>query len=494
MARRAKTTAVDANSAAYDDMHAKWGKIDDLLGGTQAMRDAGETWLPKMELEGQTQYERRLADSFLFNAYADTARKVTAKPFTKPIVVENNDKLPEQLQLIMDDADRAGSNLTQLAKDLFWIGFHRGFFHILVDYPQTATEDGEKRTKDEEQRSGQRPVLIPLWPDDVFAWQTRKGDNGETVLSQVRIYETATEPGGDADPFGEVAVERVRVLTEDSWQLWEKRGNDKEFVMASEGTHTLGRVPLITGYFEQTDFMEADPPMEDLAWLNIEHWQSSSDQRNILRFARTGVWWQKGVSEEEAAALAIGPSAHAWSTNEGADMKVVEHSGASIGAGAEDLTKLEERMQLMGLRPFIQQARNATATSETINEARGETEIQAWIRAVEQALMAAYRMAGDWIKQEIPDDFKVDIATQFALSLRAVQDANVIIEARKLKDIDQRTAIIELKRRRILGEDVDVDEVIAATEAEGPSPAAGGPPFGGAGDDEDEDGDEADED
>jgi hypothetical protein len=486
--RKTQQTSVDTHSAAHGDMAAKWEKIDALLEGTQAMRDAGEVFLPKMELENQTNYERRLESSFLFAAYADTANKVCAKPFTKPIVVENNDKLHEQLQPIMNDADRAGQDLTQLGKELFWIGYNRGMFHILVDYPQTQAAEGEVPTKDQEQRSGQRPVLIPLWPDDVFAWQTRKGSNGETILSQVRIYETATEPAGEADPFGEVEVERIRVLTETTWEIFEKRGSQKTYTSVGQGLHTLGRVPLITGYFEQTDFMQADPPMEDLAWLNVEHWQSSSDQRNILKFGRTGVWFCSGWSEEEVQNLALGPSAKAWAADTEADMKVVEHSGKAIQAGADDLKNLEERMQIMGLRPFLQQARNATATSQTINEARGETEIQSWIRAVETSLMQAYQMAAEWVKTDLPEDFNVDIATAFALSLRQVQDAEVLVKARLNKDIDQKTFLVEMKRRRILGEDADVDQIVTATAQEGPPPGTMGAP------DRDEDEDDEDDD
>lgn len=481
--KKMKAAAVDDVSTPYSEMAVKWKKIDALLSGTAVMRRDGTAWLPQMERESNGSYARRLEQSFLFNAYADTVRKVSAKPFVKPVVVEDNEKLPDQLQGIKDDADRAGTNLTQLAREMFWIGINRGIVHLLVDYPQTA----EGETRADEQKLERRPVLIPIWPDQIIGWQTRKGTNGETILSQVRIHETGiryTEAEGIT--FDQETVDIIRVFTEDAWQIWEKGKEDKEYSMASEGSLSRTGVPIITAYFEKVDFMTADPPLEDLAWLNIEHWQSSSDQRNILRFARTGVWFLKGVSEEEAGNLTLGPSAHFWSKNDKADMKVVEHTGGAITAGDKDLTKLEERMQLMGLRPFLQQARGATATSQTINEARGETEIQAWIRSIEHALMSAYEMAAEWVKLELPEGFKIDIPTEFAISLRSTEDIKVLLEARKIKDIDRKTFLAELKRRRILGEDVEVDQVVSAVESEGP-PAGemGAPPFG-----EDEDADE----
>jgi hypothetical protein len=479
---------VDAHSAAYDSMAEKWPKIDALLGGTQAMRDAGEEFLPKMELEEQAAYERRLAQSFLFNAYADTARKVSSKPFTTPVSVEGEEKLHDQLRAISGDADRSGTDLTQLGRELFWIGFNRGLFHILVDYPQAP--EGETPTKEDDEATGRRPVLIPLWPDQIFAWKTREGANGEVVLSQARIYEQVTRSGEETDDFGEEVVERIRVFNEKTWEVWEKKSTESAYTSVANGTLSREGVPIVTGYFEKTEMMTADPPLEDLAWLNIEHWQSASDQRNILRFARTGVWWMSGVSEDEAEAVSLGPSQMSWSKSPDADMKVVEHSGSAVQCGERDLSKLEERMQLMGLRPFLQQARGATATSQTINEARGETEIQAWIRSIERALTSAYRIAAEWVGSELPEDFKIDIVTEFATSLREQQDVTSLLEARKIKDISRETLLRELKRRRILGEDVVIADEVDAVEKEAPdlSLLSASPPGarGGAGEDGEE--------
>jgi hypothetical protein len=482
VADEGNVATVDAHSAAYDAMADKWPKIDALIGGTQAMRDAGEEFLPKMELEDQSAYERRLAQSFLFNAYADTVRKVSSKPFTTPVSVEGEEKLHEQLKAISGDADRAGTDLTQLGRELFWIGINRGMFHILVDYPQAP--EGETPTKEDDEATGRRPVMIPLWPDQLFAWKTREGANGETILSQARIYEQVTRSKDEPDDFGEEVVERIRVFNEKTWEVWEKMLGEDAYAKVSDGTLSRPGVPIVTGYFEKTELMTADPPLEDLAWLNIEHWQSSSDQRNILRFARTGVWWMKGVSEDEADALSLGPSQKAWSKSADADMKVIEHSGSAVQCGERDLTKLEERMQLMGLRPFLQQARGATATSQTINEARGETEIQSWIRSIERALISAYQMAAEWIKSELSKDFKIDIVTEFATSLREQQDVTSLLEARKIKDISRETLLKELKRRRILGEDVVIADEVDSVEKEAPDLSLlSASPTGGRGDD-----------
>jgi len=72
MAKQANKNTVDSPCSAYNAMQAHWGLIDDLLGGTLAMRAAGEKWLPKEPKEENKSWQNRLDRSILYGAYADT--------------------------------------------------------------------------------------------------------------------------------------------------------------------------------------------------------------------------------------------------------------------------------------------------------------------------------------------------------------------------------------------------------------------------------------
>ena len=452
---------VDIKSDAYSEMESRWDLIHDLLGGTAAMREAGEKWLPKETKESQKAWDIRLSRSFLYEAYSDTVKDVASKPFSKPVTIQG--ELPEPLGQIASNVNGQGQSLTQFAGELFESAVNYGLTHILVDYPKLDKE----LNLAEERKSGVKPKFIHVKPTQIIGWRTETGPDGQVRLTQVRIKETQQEPVGK---FGEQAVDYIRIYTPDTWELWRKTADAEEYVLFDEGIHTFGEIPLVTLYLNQTGFMTAKPTMEALAWMNLAHYQSDSDQRNILRFARVGIIFVSGLTEEEAEKdMVLGPNRFIKSVNPDAKMEYVEHSGQAIGSGRQDLQDLEARMEVLGLQPYMRRPGNQTATGQAIDESRSSSSVQAWIRSDEQAIVAAYEMAAKWLNLKLPEDFGVDIFNDFGISVRGMEDIKSLLEIRLGRQISHGTFLREVKRRGTLSETVDVEDEIVKVEEEGPA-------------------------
>ena len=69
-------------------------------------------------------------------------------------------------------------------------------------------------------------------------------------------------------------------------------------------------------------------PLLDLAWLNIAHWQSSSDQRHVLTVARFPMLAGSGVPENTN--VVVGPDRMLTTPNADGKFYYVEHTGAAI--------------------------------------------------------------------------------------------------------------------------------------------------------------------
>lgn len=450
---------VDTTSAAYDSMAAKWGLIHDLLGGTDAMRKAGEKWLPKEPKESQGAWELRLSRSILYEAYSDTVGDVASKPFSRPVTIQG--ELPEPLIQIATDVNRQGQSLTQFASELFDSAVNYGLTHILVDYPRLSRDINLA----EERQSGVRPIFIHVKPTQIIGWRTEKGADGQVRLSQIRIKETQQEPVGR---FGGEQIDYIRVYTATTWELWRKTKDEDDYSLHENGEHTFESVPLVTCYLNRTGFMTAEPPMEALAWMNLAHYQSMSDQRNILRYARVGMIFVSGLTEEEQDKdMVIGPNRFFTSVNPDARMSYVEHSGAAIGAGRQDLQDLEARMEVLGLQPYMRRPGNQTATGQAIDESRSSSSVQAWIRSEEQAIIAAYEMAAKWLNLTLPDDFTIDIFNDFGISIRDGKDVQSLLQIRLGGQLSHETFLREVKRRGTLSETVNVLEEIDKIGDEG---------------------------
>jgi len=457
---------VDNPCKAYNEMSKGWTLIDDLLAGSQAMRDNSATYLPQFSKEDLSHYAARVANSVLFSAYGDTVKNITSKPFSKPVTLQG--ELPPPLDEVADDVDDQGKPLGQLAKDILTMFVNRGVGHVLVDYPITVDENGETPNLQQERSSGLKPRLIGISPDQLIGWQTSQSAGGKPYLSRIRITETKTEPDGE---WGEQEVQYVRVIEPDSWRLYRKV-EEKEgykYVLESEGTNSLGKVPLVTGYANQTGYLTAYPPLKELSEMNLAHYRSDTDQRNILHMARTVTLFLKGFTEEESQGVALGPNQLIATSNPNADAKFLEHTGTAIEAGAKDVEKLEERMVMLGLQPFLRRVGNQTATGQGIDESRANCDIQAWVMALEDMLYRAYLMAAEWVGVELPEDFKVDIFNDFAIWIQAAQHVADLIKMRQAGELSQVTFLREVKRRGLLSETVDIDTEIEDIKAEGPA-------------------------
>jgi hypothetical protein len=444
-------------------MNVKWRLIDDLCAGTQAMRDRGVEWLPRETKENVRDWESRRDRSILYSALSDTIDKTAARPFSKPVSLQEEDRLPESLQGIRDDADLAGSSLTEFGRSVFIDGLKYGKAHILVDFPPI----GRTLRLSEERAFRVRPYFCRICPTDLIAWQSERGNNGVEFLTQVRIKETRIEPEGD---YGEQEVEYVRVYTPEGWSLQRKADSGTDWVVQEDGSQSLGKVPLVTIYFDRAGFMESNPSFEDLSWLNLAHWQSYSDQRNLLRVARVPILSATGLNKDEfGQGLTVGPSNLLKSTNPDAKFGYVEHSGAALGAGAEDIRALEERMEVLGLQPLISRSGGVTATAKSMDEARSESNIQAWIRSTEHGLWGAYELAAEWIGSELDEEFSVDIYSDFGLTMKSKDDMDTLSSMYAQGIITAETLLYEAKRRGVVNEMVDVDEEVQAARDAAPA-------------------------
>jgi len=463
----AKTNEAKANTpcSAYNAMASEWTLIDDLIAGSAAMRAGSAEYLPKFDKEEAKHYSARVSNSILFSAYGDTVKSICSKPFSKALTLQG--ELPTPLDGLGDNVDGQGKSLSQLAKDIFFQFVNRGLGHILVDYPSTVAEDGTTPNLAEERSAGIMPRFINIKPEQLIGWRTEKDATGKDVLTQIRIAETQTEQVGD---WGEKQVNYIRVYERDNWRLYVE-GEKDEYSIDNEGINSLGKIPLVTGYANQTGFMTAEPPLRELAETNLAHYRSDSDQRNILHYGRAATLVTLGFSEEEADRIALGPNQRISSTRSQSEANVffAEIQGTAIEAGAKDVEKLEERMMMLGLQPFLRKTGNQTATGQSIDESRANCDIQAWVMSLERLLRQAYEMAAEWIGAELPEDFKVDIFNDFAIWVRAMQDVAELIKIRQAGELSRQTFLREVKRRALLSETLDIDEEIAAIEAEGPA-------------------------
>ncbi|EDP66823.1 hypothetical protein BAL199_17218 [alpha proteobacterium BAL199] len=426
-------------NAAWSARAPDWELIHDLLGGTRVMREAGERRLPREPGESLEAYRIRLHRTVLFNGLARAVQTLSGKPFGKPATL--SDDSDPRLRSLTRDLDLGGRDLTGFARDVLRGALTDGLVHILVDYPPGGST-GE--TLADERARGARPYLVQVPAPDLIGW--RIGPDGR--LDRVRIRETVIERDGT---WGERAVEQIRVLEPGHWSVWRRSEavKDRPWRRYDGGDTSLDAIPLVTVYAERTGFLTARPPLLDLAWLNLAHWQSSSDQRHILHVARVPILFGRNLKVGEDG-IEIGPNRLILGEGDGADLKYVEHGGAAIEAGRQDLSDLEDRMAVMGLDLMVRRPGGVTATERAIDSARADSALAALVRAVEEGLTAALGLCARWL--DLPADAagRVTIDPDTGLDAREAEEIDLLLKARLAGEIDRPTFLAEVRRRGVL--------------------------------------------
>lgn len=431
-------------STEVSAMIMKAEMIRTLVGGTDAMRAAGERYLPKEEAESVALYKNRLKRSTLFNATKKTVKDMTGKVFFKPIVLKEN--VPEALKTIAENIDATGRHLNVFAKDVFADVLQPGIGYLLADMPPLATD--QPNTIAAEKAQNRRPYLVYIPLESVLGWKSTL-QNGAEVLTQFRFRETVYEQDGE---WHEKAVSQVRVLSPGAWEVW-RETSDKSWVKVAEGTTTLSYVPIVPVSFGRTGFMQAEPPLGELAELNVAHWQSSSDQRNILHVARVPILFGAGFSDESA--IAIGASSMVRAQDTSAKLQFVEHSGQAIGAGRDDLKDLEFQMQTMGLQLLVPSPGQKTATGEVRDDAKENSPLAAMARALEDALEVAFGMMADYLGLGVDAGGELEVNKDFGVQSGFSQDLQLLLDASNARQISPETFWAEWKRRGILSDSFD---------------------------------------
>jgi hypothetical protein len=446
------TEAVAKRSAASMQMLSAAEKGRALMGGTTAMRAARETFLPKFAKESREAYEARLKSSWLFNGYRKTVKDMTGRVFSKP--VEAGDDLG-RVDEWLDNVDMQGRDLSTFARQVFEDALAGpGISYIMVDAPR---REGTV-TQAQAQQQNLRPYMVQLRVEDVLGWRAETVNN-VTALTQIRIMETVNEPD-PLDEFETVPVQQVRVLdllpTGVQTRIYRrpKKGQAWALYDGPFVNPALREITVVPFYANRTGFFTGEPMLDDLADINIAHWQSQSDQRNILHYARVPMLFGAGMSDKET--ITVGASTATMAADANAKLMWVEHNGKAIEAGRVDLKDLEFQMETFGLQLLTARMGAQSATGEALDANKETSQLSMTADALQDALEQALIWMGQYGGVEV--DPSVMVNKDFGVSFMTAQEITALLAAVKDGNLSRETFLRELVRRGAIRSDVDPDE------------------------------------
>lgn len=479
-------TKPDRKDPFHTKMEPKWGKIRTVLAGADALREAEETYTPRFEQEDDKTYKRRLAKTDLTNVLEDTIENAVAKPFSEPLKIDEDNSAKEYIEW-SEDIDRQGSDLSTFAEDVFYQSIADGLGYILADSPDIGDQPlTVKRQKDE----NIRPFLLFIDAPSMLAFR-RSNVSGALVPTYIRYIVESTDFDEDSKAIEVKTVHEIQAYTPDKigyYRTYESRkGVGKEYntwKVIKEGEYVFDQVTVVRVNFGKKHERNADvitPPFLGLADTNIAHWNSQSDQNNVLEHARFAMYHFENMEEPKdgegnAVPMSFGPGKFFFSPPTDSSLhspkiSAVELPTEGLKEGWEDLDRKEASMKTMGLDAQTSKNAGALTASERIIEAStSNSKLTNWALKFAEALEKAFSYLGLWagIRGDAAKKVQIIINTEFGVSEKELSEIKILRDMQAMGQLSLRTLLEELRRKQIFDSEFNVDEEMSRILKEQP--------------------------
>jgi len=431
------------------DMMKGWEIMKAVSEGTEYLRENSEAFLPLEPREDYTAYMARVNRAVFSPFTQRLIRAATGLVLRKPITLTGD---PYWTDMFKMDVDGCKSDLDEYARRILMCSLTYGQSHILVDYPAPsgAVSLAEERAQD------RRPYWIEVDPNNLYGWRLDRESNYGNLV-QVRLAEKAVLPDGD---FGEKVFEQIRVIEPGKYRVFRKTDqidemydvNDnsyagefdaqttgEEYAEVESGKFSLGEIPLVTVYSGKTENLVSKPPLLDIAYLNLAHFQRQADLIHSLHVASQPMLVMEGY-DDQTKDLAISVN-YAMATQPGNKIYYVEPASSAFDAQSAEIKELQMQMATLGISTLSQQKFVAeSADARRLDRVDTNSMLAMVSMELEQKLQKAFNLSAEYVGIEPPEvkisrDFDIErLIGQDITALTSLFDQQVI-DREEFRDI-----------------------------------------------------------
>jgi len=431
------------------DMMKGWEIMKAVTEGTEYLRENSEAFLPLEPREDYTAYMARVNRAVFSPFTQRLIRAATGLVLRKPITLTGD---PYWTEMFKMDVDGCKSDLDEYARRILMCSLTYGQSHILVDYPAPsgAVSLAEERAQD------RRPYWIEVDPNNLYGWRLDRESNYGNLV-QVRLAEKAVLPDGD---FGEKVFEQIRVIEPGRYRVFRKtdqidemydladnsyagefdaQTTGEEYKEVESGEFSLGEIPLVTVYSGKTENLVSKPPLLDIAYLNLAHFQRQADLIHSLHVASQPMLVMEGY-DDQTKDVAISVN-YAMATQPGNKVYYVEPASSAFDAQSSEIKELQMQMATLGISTLSQQKFVAeSADARRLDRVDTNSMLAMVSMELEQKLQKAFNLSAEYVGIEPPEvkisrDFDIErLIGQDITALTSLFDQQVI-DREEFRDI-----------------------------------------------------------
>lgn len=348
----------------YKKRKAQWKLIRDCVEGEDAIKEAGELYLPRAVGMSNERYASYLSRPAFVNYVDQTLEGTHGMIFRRAPMAS----IPEKLKDFMENVNREGDNMYQFASDTVYDIMQTNFGGYLVDYPPAP----DKINVAGADKLGVRPYVTFYKAESIINWRFEL-INGTNVPIMIVLREVV-EANRTDNPYVHDITYQYRVLRIEN-------GIYKQtlFKPDTEKTYEEIDIPIKVNYgdLNYIPFVFAPsstpekPMLKDIANVNISHFKKTADYENGIHLTTipTGVVTGEEPQVDEnknIQPIYLGADNFLMFPNENAKVFTLCYAGEGLTHVETALDKSELQMVVLGSR-IITPEKGISETAESAN-------------------------------------------------------------------------------------------------------------------------------
>jgi hypothetical protein len=393
-------------SADYYNKFDMWSTIRDCYDGEATIKAGRETYLPKLAAHKADEYDVYRRRAYFYNAVRRTHRGLMGSIFRKPVEITLPDAMKSKIKLgrITQDAKPFAEFCRTLVHEVLLTGR----FGVLADFKGS---------------NWQSPYLAGYLAENVFSWRTREWQDREIVdrvvlLEQEQMtteYASETQLLVRVLRLDEVNGKLVYSQTEIRPSITDANPDKpmiRQVPISVRGGRQLDYIPFVFVNATNTSYQIGPAPLEDIATINISHYQSTAHLEHGRFYAGMPTYVTSGPGGGEPglpnglsdpSPLTVGPS-NVWELEENSKAWLLEFTGHGLTFLENAVDSKQLQMQSLGGRLISSTRRAAALSSEAwqLMETGDEATLMDVALTADYAMSTAVAYMGD-IMGLVPD-------------------------------------------------------------------------------------------
>ena len=431
---------IDEQHPKYTERLSQWSRCRSVADGEDAVKAAGELYLPKLGSQSDKSYKGYKQRASLFNAVKRTADGLVGAVMRVDPVVEGVD------DEWLNDITGTGVSLKSFISYMLTEQLLTGRQGVLVDY-------------------GDRPYLTGYATEQITNWFDDRVILKEThrVADAVDIYKSSYQTR-----YRELVLEEGSYIV----RVWELEGDKwaiKEEISPTVRGDRFKEIKFVGISVDGLNLSPETPPLLALADMNLSHYRTSADLEHGRHFTALPTPYIIGVEADTEIPLG---AETAWSIpNEKATVGFLEFSGSGLSSLETAMSEKRSMMASLGAQ-LIEGQKSGVEAGDTLRlrQSSEMSVLMSVVKTVESGINKAVMLMSEW---NGGGEISIKLNTDFADTKIAPADMQALMQAWQSGGISHDTFLYNMKRGEIVPEGVSVEDERSLIELQ----ATGGDPL-----------------